>query len=556
MGRLGTRLWKVLLGQACIVLFGVLAPAVAWAHAYLVKAAPAPNSILLAPPERIQLWFSEPVESQFAHIEVLGPDGKRVASGPLTVDPADGTSLVLLLKEKSKNGTCTVHWRVVSADGHPVEGNFVFSVGVVSAEPAAGKETAAGPSPLELVSRGLQWAALLTLPGLIGFWRVLARRKGSIVEPPAAAVRRVTAWTATAALATGLFRLPVETHIQGEVPFWGGAWNPAQWAALIGNSSFGAVFAGQIPLLLLLVLAAWRRNAGEGWLRPSRRGDLWLVPAFAALLPMALAGHARSGEVPALDVLLDMLHLGAAAWWIGGLAGMVVWWRAAGAAGGEWSAAVRAAGWGFAASLAILVLTGIRGVILHVPTVYSLTHTAWGKALVAKMAFVGGMAVLAVWHGLPLAGQLGEGRAARWKGRTLVAEWALGMLAVACVAVLTTSAPAETDPGPIHRIIAQKAGTAELWVEPNRAGLNRLSLELRDPSGRPLADLETVRAKVWIPDMPEMGETEVDLRPVGPGRYEASGSFLSMGGRWRIQIHGLTRNLEDVDWTADFPVGR
>ncbi|ADG05125.1 copper homeostasis periplasmic binding protein CopC [Kyrpidia tusciae] len=556
MERRRTRLRRILWGWVLIALLGGLFPPAAWAHAYLVKASPAPDSVVAAPPSHIQLWFSEPLESRFASVTVLDPGGKRVATGPPAADPRDGSSLVVPLEGTSERGTYTVHWRVVSADGHPVEGNFVFSVGTVSAAPAGGAETAGGPPPLGVVARGLQWAALLTLPGLIGFWRVLARRKGEIPAPPAEAVRRVTAWTATAVLAASLLRLPVETHIQGELPFWGEAWSPAQWAVLIGNSSFGAVFVEQIPLLFLLVLAAWRRDAGERWLRPGPGGDLWLFPAFGVLLPMALAGHARTSVTPAFDVPVDMLHLGAAGWWIGGLAGMAVWWRATGAAGREWYAAVRAVGWGFAGSLTILVLTGMREGVLHAPTAFSLTHTVWGKALLVKLMLVAGMAILAAWHGLPLSGLPREGRAAEWRGRTLVAEWALGMLVTICVAVLTSSAPAQSNPGPLHLVLAEKAGIAEVWVEPNRAGVNHLRLELRDPSGRPLADLETVRVTVSMPSMPEMGETEVALRPVGPGRYEAGGSFLSMGGRWQIRIHGLTRSLEDIDWNTEFSVGR
>jgi hypothetical protein len=71
-----------------------------------------------------------------------------------------------------------------------------------------------------------------------------------------------------------------------------------------------------------------------------------------------------------------------------------------------------------------------------------------------------------------------------------------------------------------------------------------------------LSDLETVRITLTMPSMPEMGEMEVAVQPVGPGRYEATGSFLSTGGKWHIHIHALTRDLRDIDWTADFPVGR
>ncbi|MBX6396349.1 MAG: copper homeostasis periplasmic binding protein CopC, partial [Alicyclobacillaceae bacterium] len=163
------RLGRTLLGLALIFLFGCLVPSVASAHAYLVRANPVPNSAVESGPERIQLWFSEPIDPRFAHVTVFGPDGKILVSGSPAADPRDGTSLVVPLPGKLDSGTYTVHWRVVSADGHPVAGSFTFSVGTSSAARAPGSEVAQGPSLLAVAARGFQWVALLILPGLIGF---------------------------------------------------------------------------------------------------------------------------------------------------------------------------------------------------------------------------------------------------------------------------------------------------------------------------------------------------------------------------------------------------
>lgn len=65
------------------------------------------------------------------------PAGDRVIV-PMPADPGDGSWLL--------------SWRVVSADGHPVGGSYVFSIGVPSAvadAPAAGSARAA------VIGRGL-----------------------------------------------------------------------------------------------------------------------------------------------------------------------------------------------------------------------------------------------------------------------------------------------------------------------------------------------------------------------------------------------------------------
>ncbi|MDI3256465.1 MAG: copper resistance protein CopC [Kyrpidia sp.] len=553
---------------ALMVAWVLAVPSKASAHAYLVRAMPAPGSTVPRMPAQIQLWFSDPLEVRFADVTVLAPDGKPIGAGPLTGDPHDAASLILPVHGSTGAGTYVVEWRVVSADGHPVAGHLTFSVGAASVPLSVAEPQSQGPPPVEGVSRFLQWAALLILPGLIGFWRILARWPALQRVPPET-VRQVIGWTAAAGLVTTLFRLPVETRIQAEEPFWSGALSPIQWWVLIQNSTFGAVLLAQIPLLLLLALVAWRRDAGCRWLASGWRNDAWLVPAFAALLLMALAGHARHGPIPALDVTLDMVHLTAAAWWVGGLTGVAVWLlsgrraavrnlhrEAAGSANavpsGDWTALVRVAGWGFAASLAALILTGIRALLVMTPTPYSLTHTAWGVALIVKMSLVAGMGMLAAAHGLPLAGLLPF----RWVRRTACAEWLLGIGAVVCATVLAVSAPAYTNPGPIHRLVSQSAGTADVRIDPNRAGINHLILELKDAKGRDMANLETVHVTVSMSDMPDMGETEVQVRSTAPGRYEAVGGFFSVAGRWRVEIHGLTRDYKDLEWATDVPVGQ
>ncbi len=607
-----------------VLILGLMFPGTASAHAYLVKALPVPDSTVSGMPARVQLWFSDPVEPRFADVFVLAPEGQRVASGPLAGDPKDATSLILPVYGGG-SGTYVVEWRVVSADGHPVAGNYSFSVGAPSgtAQPTGGAVSAL--PPIEGISRLFQWSALLILPGLIGFWRTLARHPGLQRVNPAA-VRRVTAWWAILALMATLFRLPVETHVQASVP-WSEAWRPDQWLILLKNSTYGTILAIQLPLLLVVAGVAWRKPAGSTWTVPSWRNDGWLVPAFAALLVMAFAGHASDRPDPGLSMALDMVHLAAASWWVGGLTGVVLWawagrqtlprgdrqpfhdapgesrrmdhgsevqavqvarprlepdgarFRAAVPAGsvddtagplhettaarpspGEgtiqpvdqfhgWPDLVRTVGWGFALSVVALVVTGLQATWVMTPTVYSLMHTTWGQALMVKIAFVVIMVALAVVHGLPLARLMHTS----WIKGTVSAEWLLGLGAAVCVSVLTTSAPAYTDPGPVHRLLSQAAGTAELQIVPNRAGMNHLVVIFKDSQDRPLTDLEVVQVSV---SMPDMGVTQVQVRSTAPGRYEASGSFFSMAGRWRVDIHALTREYRDLEWSTSVPVGQ
>src|SRR6185312_2534610 len=101
-------------------------------------------------PTRIRLLFSEPMEPTLATISIEDHAGQ---STPLTVsgDPHDVHALIAPV-ELSGTGEFRVVWHVISADGHPVGGSYLFAVGAPSAPPpvAAAAPTAVtwGPALL------------------------------------------------------------------------------------------------------------------------------------------------------------------------------------------------------------------------------------------------------------------------------------------------------------------------------------------------------------------------------------------------------------------------
>ena len=58
-------------------------PAVASAHAYLVKTMPQPSGTLNRSPPAVALTFDEPVEPRFARISVTDVHAKQVTAGAL-----------------------------------------------------------------------------------------------------------------------------------------------------------------------------------------------------------------------------------------------------------------------------------------------------------------------------------------------------------------------------------------------------------------------------------------------------------------------------------------
>ena len=116
----------------------------AQAHDELVSSSPAAESTITGSPTEITLSFSGELIAgmQSAAVDVIAPDGKNIA----TDAPAeDGTSITQQLAPNPPAGMFTVRWKVVSSDGHPISGEYTYTVAptdAVASRPAATPSTA------------------------------------------------------------------------------------------------------------------------------------------------------------------------------------------------------------------------------------------------------------------------------------------------------------------------------------------------------------------------------------------------------------------------------
>src|ERR1700754_213503 len=76
----------------------LLAPSVAFAHAYLVKSVPAGRATLFNSPGKIQLWFNERLEPKYSSASVHDSDGKRVDADNAQVSAEDPKQLSIGVK--------------------------------------------------------------------------------------------------------------------------------------------------------------------------------------------------------------------------------------------------------------------------------------------------------------------------------------------------------------------------------------------------------------------------------------------------------------------------
>jgi len=146
-------------------------PAAVSAHATLLGTVPARGAQLEQAPPRVELRFDEAVEAAFGSLKVFDGDGNPVHTGAAT---SRGTRVAVKLPPGLGDGTYTATYRVISADGHPVSGGFVFSVG--EAGPAAksvdallGGGTGRITNSAFAVVRAIQYGAIALALGALAF---------------------------------------------------------------------------------------------------------------------------------------------------------------------------------------------------------------------------------------------------------------------------------------------------------------------------------------------------------------------------------------------------
>ena len=132
---------------------GLAGPAAA--HNVLIGSDPADGATLQSAPTTVKLTFDQPVQNFQPVVTVIGPGGQRYESGSPQIDSTVVSTGVNALPVA---GAYTIAYRIVSADGHPVQGEVHFSLadGAVagSGSSSAGGSGDPAATPSAAVSAG------------------------------------------------------------------------------------------------------------------------------------------------------------------------------------------------------------------------------------------------------------------------------------------------------------------------------------------------------------------------------------------------------------------
>lgn len=534
------RTTRVLLAVAAV---GASA-ATAWAHAELSRAEPVPDSVIAQAPLQVRLQFSEAVEATPDAIVVRGPDGARADGGNARARD-DAPSRVEASLDARVQGTYAVEWHVLSGDGHPISGSYIFSVGAVShagprAPAAAGRDAVLW----QALGRFLHLCALVAMVGLPAFAMIVLR------GPESAWQGRLWSYGGFGA---PLFAAAALVMLAGQSLAFAGNLRLASLTALLATH-WGWLWTGRLVLAVLLLAGSWNGAWGT---RAGRLATLGL--AAALLLLTSLNGHAAASEPVWLWLSLDWLHLAASVVWIGGLLALAFVVAPAIARTSESdrnSALVRVVPRFSTVALAcvqVLLLTGVFATWAHVEGPAALTRQSYGQTLLVKWALVAlamlpaAVNLLVIRPRIAVAASAAGGRPApaRLFARLVAVEAGLAILVLAAAALLSalpparraSPAPPPAPEPPTRPILTLTENVGDTLVGLELAGsegtFTRFGVFLQDEQGGTLN-----AAQVRLRATPPEGSSEpvVSMRTALDGDRHRCAAHLGPPGRWTIEV--------------------
>lgn len=505
---------KVLAGFLLSLLFCL--PALA--HAEFRGSDPAQNSLLDAVPTAVTLRFSEQVGVLVLDWRL--PDG--------SIQPATGEAgtdtLTVQPPPDAGRGTYVLRWRVASADGHPVGGSLVFSVGTVTGTGSEAISTAAARPPV--LARAAFVLALVLSVGAAVFHHA--------VSPLASGHARLASLAAGLTPPLGLLWIAFEGTDRLALPFHEAA-------------SAAALKAGlQSPVSVTVILATL---AAPFAVRALRSGARWAALASLALaaLSFAMSGHALSAPSRIAPVL-TALHAGALIIWVGGLIPLALAMR-----GADRLRILQRFSLTALPAVVVLLGSGSALILLHWGHPDLLT-SAWAGLLGVKLLLVAAMLALALWHRFRAMPRLAAGQTAPLT-RSLRIEAALGLAVLVLamgfrLAPPPSAMPAPTvDPVSIH--IHSAKAMVDLAATASFPGTTGFRLILSDGDFLPLTAKEVT---LTLTDgRAGIGPLTASATQAGPGEWTVAHMTVPTPGPWDLRIILLITDFEQITLTGTLP---
>ena len=571
---------------SCALTFFILALQIepVQAHANLLRSQPSSNESLDVTPNRIIIWFTEPIEANFSTINVFNHRGESVDLGNSVVDNNDPTILSVEVNPLD-TGTYTVAWRNLSTiDGHIVRGSYVFAVGETVRTEYKSPIIQAQPlfkSPLEPI---LKWLALfgsLSLVGGILFQVVISKpilwkRDGNQIERQLAIQSELRSFhimllSGAVLLIASTGQLLLQVMSIMDIPIQDMSLQVTLKICLGTHWGQMLIIRTGLLSLTLLFLVYVHRYLSLKRMSPGEIAPVSYIAWASALLlgcimlgTFSLTSHgAATLSVRNAALLSDYLHLLAAAFWIGSLFHIVcilpLLFKTVSTTQRRNLLSRLIPRFSFIAisSFFVLIITGLYGSWAQIVVPMGI-YTPYGWTLIAKIVVVLTIAMIGVINVFAIKPRLqSNDSAGHWLRRLILIEAILALVILCLVGVLTSLQPG-------RQVASQQAQEAQkqislqetsegldiaLRIEPGRVGMNNIYVSLTDQRNNLPENVTDLELTLSYVDQ-DIGSMTERVQKVETGEYILKDQLISLIGTWQVEI--VVRQSDNFDARTAF----
>lgn len=526
---------------AVAVAVGVVAfatPGVANAHAILESSSPSSSQVLSSQPTQITLTFNEEIESKLGNIRLFNADQKEIRIDKTERSAADNRTAFANLPEL-KNGVYIVVWRVVSADGHPVNGAFPFEIGTASSGSAQKllSNVLKGIESNSNLGNPLALARLLSFLGAVVLIGMVSITWGSSLVRTERAIRVFR----YAAIALGVGSLLV-LLLQG--PYSAGA----SWGQIFNLTLLNDVLRtrlGVAALIRTVIACEWllityviTREDTALW------KNITVFTSFISIATFSVSGHPSAASNALLYIAVDAVHLTAIALWVGGVISLALLIGVEDL-NDETRRFSRIATY----AMPVAVVTGVVQSLHLLPSVKSAADTEYGRLLIAKVVLV----AITIVIGAAARKKLQVSDATNIK-RHVRRESVIVLVVVALTSLMVGTSPtksANAVPKSFSITMVQQDVVADFSINPSKKGPAEVHAIFTPPGGnlKPVVDAKLV---ISLPsrDIPNI---PLELVEIGPNHW--SGVIeLPFAGEWTLQARVSPTATETLLYSTKFTV--
>ena len=414
----------------------LLFPAIASAHAILVRSDPAKDSVLSIAPKQVRMWFSEALNPAFSTAVVVNGENKQVDNRNAHVSSSDQTEMDVSLQPNLPPAVYIVIWRTDSAaDGHILRGSFIFSIAnadgtvptlapgtnpganVLGGGNLTGLYTGQldGPTVFNLIMITLvELGAIFWMGAQLWINFVLSISSETYSEERATNERSQRRFERYFSLPTliVLFLANIGVLVGQALNLTGGdlaqAISPTLLVELATSGRFGIYWMmREVVIVLAIILAIYMiLQQQRSRIAKTALPIANLVLASALLIAITMSGHAAAvnPNIVSYAIIIDWLHLLAASLWVGGMMYIATNYlpvlkrlhipqqaRSLVTVLPYFSPLA-------IAGVVIMAITGPFSATFHLTSWQQFLSTAYGRALLVKIALIGGLLVTSAIH--------------------------------------------------------------------------------------------------------------------------------------------------------------